>query len=275
MGTRKGKISREVIKKAKPAKVKPIISVEAVKAVHNIQIKYDKPIKRPKAALEKISSELKDLRTPLYKLRSKFKKETSKTKADKLRKEIRKLEKAIDTPVDNLVTKRNEVKYLAKQFELVRKLKAQKRGKLKAIDKAIDKAEEDKDYKEMERLSFQKMKELGEIDNLNELLGMPVLKQEVDKYEVEEDMVKGFLEDDSNPIPVWVAAKVNFPDDRASGSFDWFIINGEKIPLTNIGWLLIEASTFWLTVKANGGKSPYVLRYYNLEKRIVKYVPYQ
>ena len=269
------KVAQDTHKKVSK-KSKPNVSGEEIKAIRSIQERYTAPIKRPKKELTKIKSELKSIRQPLYNLQAQLKRTTSKIKARAINKEIKKYNKAIDKPLDNLIQKRKDVKYLDKKFEFVRKEKVRLRSQITRYDKLIDKATENKDYKEAQRLTFQKIKELGGIDTLNAMLGMPVPKQDVSGYKADEDKdKKGFMEDPANPYTIWEAIeKLN--EDTNSDYWKYIIINGNKYSIKNdIIQIVSEASSFWISVKQVKTKTPYVLRFINTGKKIVRYEPFK
>ena len=261
---------KSVIKKSirKNKNPNPNLSTEDYKKIKSVQQKYEKPIRRPKTELDKIKKELSHLRNPLYRLNSKLKRETSKTKADKIRKDIRRYNKSVDDSIDTLINKRKDVKYIGKKFESIRKEKVVKRSKLKKLEKQIEEAYVSKNWKEVDRLTAHIVLENRNIDDLNEMLGMPILRLDIEKEEAPE--IIGFSQDASNPLTVWEAMEV-FREDRKSGEWDTFIIDGEEIASTNIGVLVMVASSFWITMQKGKTKTPLVDRYYNIEKRIVKY----
>lgn len=267
-------ISKRTLPKNK-AKAKSSIKPEDFKTVKAIQKKYDKPIQKPKKEIAKIKSELKSIRKPLYDLNRKLKKETRKTYADKLKREIRKYEKTISKPLDELIQKRKDVRFVEKKFDVIRKEKAKKRGILKRYDRLIDKAEENNDYKEVEKLTYAKIKELGNIDEFNAMLGMPVLKDDSEKYKSKIDKdKKGFIEDAANPLTIWEAIeKLN--EDRKSMEWDYIIVNDKKISTNSIIELASESSSFWLILKQSKTRTPHVLRFFNLKNKTVKYEPYK
>jgi hypothetical protein len=264
---------------AKPAKQKPKykerVDIALIKDVKSIQAKYEKPIKSPVRELGKIKSELSDLRKPLYKLRAQFKKETRKTYADKLRKQIKAYEKIMTPKVEHLVEKRDDTKHLQKQFQAIRDEKRKKNSKIAQIDRKIDKAEENGDWKEVQRLSEQKLKELGNIKSLNETLGMPVYRPDVEGYETSEEAdERGFVEDAANPMTIWEAAnKVKYDVD--SEQWDYIIINGKRFSTKNKIQIASEASGFWFILDKKQSATPRVLRFYNMQTRTVKYIPYK
>lgn len=243
--------------------------------VKEIQGKYDRTIKSPKRELKGLRKEIAQLNQPLYNLNRKIKEAPSKYYAAKYRKQKRELEEFLKPHVDSLKAQRKDFVSLEKGYDNLRKEKQSIRSKLTALDKKITKAEETKNWKELEKLTYQKINLEGQIDNISGLLGATIDKPDVTGYEIEKEADKaGYKEDPANPYTIWQAIR-QLEIDRESGKWDYFVINGKRISAENEITLAIEAADFWSSLKVAGAGTPYVLRYLNVPKKTVKYVAYK
>lgn len=243
--------------------------------VKEIKGRYDRTIRSPKRELKGLRKEIAQVNQQVYNLNRKIKQAPSKYYAAKLRKQKRELEEFLKPHVDSLKAQRTDFVQLEKGYERLRKEKQSVRNKLTALEKKITQAEETKNWKELEKLTYQKINLEGQIDNISGLLGAKIDKENITGYEPEEEADKaGYSEDPNNPYTIWQAI-AKFEEDRASKKWDYFVINGKRISAENEILLATEAADFWSSLKVAGTGTPYVLRYFKLEKKTVKYTSFK
>ena len=256
------------------AKQEPI-NHKDIRNLKNIQEKYNYGIKRPAKELQSIKKELQKERRPIYYLNAKLRDAETRYQKGKIKKQINQLTQQSQGKINALVEKRQDIKQLKKYSSILHNTQQSSNRAIQRYDKLIAKAEENTDWKEVERLTYQKIKKMQEVDDIKSALGKKFAKIDVSGYESRDDSDRsGYLEDPANPYPIWQAIE-QFNRDLYSGTWDFIIVNGKRISTKNPILLSAEASQFWISVKGvTGTRTPYVLRFYNLKKKTVKYTSY-
>lgn len=272
-------------KKAKPAgRAKPAPPTASpanqkdshVAVVKAIRDKYqDNVPKRPGQAADKVRREIRQARQPIYSLNRKIKEAPTRYYKAKYRKEKRALEAQLQPQLSALIERREDFKTLARNYEAIRKEKTAIRRQLKRINTALTKADEEGNYKELERLTYQVLKLEGNIDALSKQLGLEIKTTPVEDYQPsDEEDEAGYLEDPANPYTIWQAI-AQLDKDEESGNFKYFIINGKRLSAESVINITLESSKFWRSLKKPQTDTPRVNRSFNLTRETVKYTAFK
>lgn len=231
--------------------------------------------KRVDIALKGIRKEIKAIMAPVYKLHSKIRDTTSRRQKAEYKKELALYEELLAPYIADLKEHRDDYKTLTKAKAIIRDQEKVAKRDLKKLEKKLKEADETKNYKELEKLTYEIVKLQGTIDAMGAALGKPIKMTDVEDYEpdLEEDEA-GYIEDPNNPYTIWQAIK-QLEEDQASGQFLWFIIDGARYSHKNVISIAVAASEFWLTLKKPKTDTPRVNRYVNLTTKSVKYKSYK
>ncbi len=268
-----GKPVSKPVRKSTEVKQPKISPVTQVKA---IQEKYGTGIpKHIKKELGSVRKEIRQAKQPLYTLNRKIREAPTPYYVKKYRKQRRELEAQLNPKIADLAAKREDYKILQKATATIREEQKANKRKLKSLEKKVTKADEEKDYVNLKALTYQLLKLQGIIDTMDATLGKEIKKIESEAYEPdEEEDERGYLEDPANPYTIWQAIH-QLDDDLKNKGWKYFIINGKRFAADNIISISAEASRFWLIIKQPKTSTPQVLRYFNLEKSTVRYIPYK
>src|SRR3954470_837224 len=140
-------------------------------------------IGQSKKDLEFVKKDLRKARRPLYEFNRKIREAPTRYQARKLKKQKKEYETSIEPRLQELTHKRTELNLRVKEYhDAVADRTASKR-KLKSIQKKIDSAEENQDWKEVHRLRLLEVKELGIIDKLSEKAGIELKKTKLEEFD--------------------------------------------------------------------------------------------
>lgn len=233
-------------------------------------------ITSPKKELDSVRKELKSVRNKVYYFNKKIKSAPNRYQAGKIKKQRNELVAKLDPQIQSLTAKRDKLKQDAIKYDKYVHEKRKLAGKIGSIKRQIKKADEDRDYDKLKKLSHQELKYLGQLDNLNEENGVEmehITREDIDRDEMEDDGGANFELDDESPYAIWEAVK-QLDRDLAKGVFKTYIIDTAKLPAQNVIQIQIEASQFWINTKnASTYSTPWVNRYINSKIGAVKYLP--
>jgi hypothetical protein len=226
-----------------------------------------------KKALVEVKKEIRHARRPLYDLNRKIKEAPTKYQERKLKKQRRDYLAGVEPRLQELVEKRSELNTKIKVYQGAVTERSSAKRRLKSIEKKIAAAEENLDWKEVERLSYLVVKERQKIDKLSEAAGIELKKTDLSKFdreELEDEGGEGYQLDQRSPYSIWEGIK-QLHKDLDSGSFKFFVINGKRISGENAIQITAEASVFWISIKKRRDGTPYINRYINFKSKSVKY----
>lgn len=231
-------------------------------------------IRQSKKDLVEVQKDIRKVRGPIYSLNRKIKDAPTQYQQRKLKRQKKEYLASIDQRLQGLAERRSDLRGKIKGYqEAVTERSAAKR-RLTALLKKIDNAEENQNWKEVERLRFLELKELGIIDKLSEAAGIELKKTDKTKFDredFEDEGGKGYELDERSPYSVWEAIK-QLHQDLEKGAFKFFVINGKRFSSDNPIEITAEASIFWISIKKKTDGTPYVNRYINIKRESVKYL---
>lgn len=229
----------------------------------------------PKKELQSVRKEIRSVRSPIYAFNRKIKNAPTKYQERKIKKQKNEYLKSIEDRLNNLVEKRTDLASRYRNYETNKSERNSLKRKVASLDKKIDKALDAGDYKQVEKLRYQQIKFLGEIDKLSEKLGIKLERPDIEHFDKEDaDGGEGYTIDARSPYSIWEAIK-QLNIDIESESFDYFIINGKRFSSDNVIQITAEASAFWISSKKKTDGTPYVNRFLNFKKKSVKYLYFQ
>lgn len=226
----------------------------------------------PVKKLNQVRSDISKARRPVYALNAKIKNAPSKYYERKFKKERDQLLKKVDKQISYLKNQRSLLSDQLHRYEDAKKRKKSEYSKVYRIEDKIEKAIENRDIKEAERLRYQLLKHLGEIDRLR--MEMGVIDKPSKPIPISPDTKeggKGFILDSKSPYAIWEGIK-QLHSDLDGGFFKFYIINGKRFSSANEIQITAEASQFWVASKKRTDGTPYVNRFYNPTTKTVKYL---
>jgi len=228
--------------------------------------------RQPKKELDAVQKEIRQVRNPVYAFNRKIKEAPSKYKQGKIKKQRQAYLQGVDQRLNELVERRKELRATIREFQDFKNQRATAKRRATTLERKIKEAADDQDLVALNRLNEQLLKQLGEIDRLDELLGAKLDKTNIKDFnrEEEEDGSPGFELDARSPYAVWEAVR-QLKEDLKSEALKYIIINGRRYSRNNPIEILAEASTFWISIKRRTDGTPYVNRYLNLKTQTVKY----
>jgi len=235
-----------------------------IRKVAEAQSYFDKPVKQPRKVRTSVQKEISRIRSKEYRLRKKVDEAPNKYQKGKARKLLNQYRDSTSDLITSLKEKRVRLNTIIKFSDVVRQEKRKVRSKIAQVKKKIDKAEENKDWKEVERLRYQQLKREFELDGLNRASGNPPEQEDVDidEYEPDTDPDRsGYIEDPANPYTIWQAI-TQLDNDLKSGTYQFFVINGSRYSSSHEMEIRAAASEFWITIKGGGVGTPFVYRYF-------------
>ncbi len=226
----------------------------------------------PARELKKVRGDISKARAPIYRLNSKIRNAPSKYQAGKLRKQKKGLLAKIEPALSELISKRNDLSVKAKKYAQNVKKKKSEFSKVYSLERKIKNAVDNKDLKQAEKLRYQLLKHLGEIDRLRKEMGVIEDGKGKPIAEPGEDAGgKDYVLDSKSPYAIWEAIK-QLHVDLDDEFFQFFIVNGKRFKRGNEDLITAEASSFWISAKEKTDGTPLVDRYVNFKTKSVKYL---
>jgi hypothetical protein len=227
-------------------------------------------LKSPKKELEQTRKSIRKIKSPIYSLNRKIKEASSPYYARKYKKQKKEYEASIQGELNRLKDRRLELSKQYKSYVEKNEIRKSTKRKIYSIERKIEKAIDDKDIKAAEKLRYQLVKYLSQLDRLHRELGAEI--EVFDKDDLDEDQGggAGYEEDPANPYAIWEAIK-KLHEDLDNGEFKYVIINGKRFSTNNPDEILLEASEFWVVLKNKKGGTPLVNRFVNTKSLSVKY----
>ncbi len=267
---------RPATKKAKALAKKVRAASKSVVASSGSSRRSAPAVPNPKRGLQKVRKEIKSIQSKTYGFNRKIKNAPNRYQAGKIKKQRAAYQAQVDAQLQGLVSKRSELKSAAKTYKKYQEQRRVISGKLGSIRKKIKKADENKDYKALEKLAAWEVRYLSELDKLAEVNGATVDKKDKDEdydYDIQGALGgSGFELDEGSPYTIWEAQK-QLDSDLATDppEFKYYIIDGQKFPVEDEILITMTASGFWISSKKQTTGTPYINRYTNDRTKTVKY----
>lgn len=232
---------------------------------------------QPKKELAAVQKDISKARRPLYALNRKIKDAPNRYQAGKLKKQRKEFLQANETRLAGLIDQRTELKQKIKQFDQFKAERSRAKRQVKSLEKKLQTAADNQDVAEAERLNYLILKQLGEIDRLDEKMGASLKKTDktkLDRDEEEEDAGEGYEIDMKSPYAIWEAIKQLHVDLENADFFKFFIIDGKRYSSKSPIQITAHAANFWVTIKKRQEGTPYINRFINSKTKSVKYKYY-
>lgn len=230
------------------------------------------PNNRQYKKLISVRKELQSARQPIYLLNRKIKTATSKYYERKYKKERKALLESIEPKIKALQNERDNLRVLSKEYEQNKKEKRQAQNKSYSLQARINKAVNNGDIKEAEKLRYELLNLMGLIEKFKDKMGDKSGKKHLSDFDPDsEDGGQGYELDSFSPYAIWEAVR-QINKDLDSGDFKFFIINGIRYSAKNVIEIRLAAQEFLIsTRKGLGDSDDYVNRFINEKKESVKY----